>query len=89
MITNPTFISKAMLGVLKNLWEAGEIEPDFNGDLFSDLFFPFTESEILGVHFHYSKGGDGVYFRLVDGRVFNSYGDECEGNPELYDTVAN
>ncbi|HFD16891.1 MAG TPA: hypothetical protein ENJ38_11395 [Rhodospirillales bacterium] len=40
--------------------------------------------EIEAIETYRRGSGDGVWFRLVGGRVFDRYGWEVDGDPELY-----
>jgi hypothetical protein len=48
--------------------------------------FPFKPTDVAALHTCFHKHGDGVYFRLKDGRVFNAFGIELDPNPACYDT---
>lgn len=48
--------------------------------------FPFHPSEINLIHRQKDKEGWGYWYRLKDGRVFNSMGKESDTNLTLYDT---
>lgn len=63
----------------QNAFEEGEAPPDF----------PFEPGDVDCIHAHKIGTGDGVWYRLRDGRVFNSYGESSDSDPSLYDTVAN
>ena len=47
--------------------------------------FPFQPEEVAGIHVRMAGGERGVWFRLKDGRVFNSYGQPAPADPSLYD----
>ena len=47
--------------------------------------FPFLPSEVSTIHTHKDGIGDGVWFRLADGRVFNRFAEEQDRRPTLYD----
>ena len=49
--------------------------------------FPFHPEDVCMVHFHNYDAGNGVWFRLYDGRVFDSCGCLAESDPALYLTV--
>lgn len=89
MITDPLHIAKALNNILLDLQEEGLIIPNKDGDLKLDRHFPFSASDIKGIHTHKIGIGDGVFFRLKDDRVFDKYGDEHEQDKSLYDTVPN
>ncbi|HRD74870.1 MAG TPA: hypothetical protein PK264_02865 [Hyphomicrobiaceae bacterium] len=50
--------------------------------------FPFTASMVAAVHIHKDGIGDGVWFRLHDGRVFNCFAEEQDCRLTLYDDGA-
>lgn len=90
MITDAMLIAKNINAVLLSRYEDGDLQPNDDGDLLPEMFFPFHPSEVAGVHYHKTGSGDGVYFRLKDGRVFSSYGDWCEDtDPKNYDQIEN
>lgn len=80
MITDMQQISKIMGNTLNELYEDGEILPNADNNLMWEDHFPFETTEVLGVHTHKVGVGDGVWFRLSDGRVFNIYGEETESD---------
>jgi hypothetical protein len=87
MITDIVTISKALLHGIRNLVEEGETDNLIRRG--KDLFWPFDVKQVEGLHLHRSGVGDGVWFRLTDGRFFDSYGEDVDPNPALYDTTAN
>lgn len=89
MITESKAISEILRSILLESWEESLIEPDNNGNIKPEQLFPFHVHEILGIHTHKIGVGDGVFFRLKDGRVFDRYGEEQEPDQTLYDTVSN
>lgn len=89
MLTDLTLIARVMRDNLRNLVEEGEAEPDADGDLRWQDVFPFAASAVVGVHTHRIGDGDGVWYRLDDGRVFSRFGEEVDADPALYDTVDN
>jgi hypothetical protein len=90
MITDPMKIAKAINGVLLSRYEDGDIQPDEHGDLKPEMLWPWHVSQVIGVHTHMNGVGDGIWFRLNDGTVWNAYG-ECEVDAEDsdFDTVEN
>ena len=48
---------------------------------------PFRPDDVDGVHTDRRGVRDSIWFRLLDGRVFDCAGHECDPNPRLYDTV--
>ena len=76
--TSQDFITDCYLQAFDNAEEEGEI-----------IDLPFSPADVECIHTHKTGHGDGIYFRLNDGRVFNSYGDECETDRTFYDTIAN
>ena len=59
------------------------------GDYTCKDILGFDPYEVATVHTHKIGHGDGVFFRLKDGRVVNAGGEEEDSNPALYDTVEN
>lgn len=49
------------------------------------LRFPFRSRDVAEVHTHKDGVGDGVWFRLNDGRVFNCFAEEQLPDQSLYD----
>jgi len=48
-------------------------------------FFGFLPQDVEGIHTHKDGEGDGVWFRLKDGRVFDKQGRPWSANHALYD----
>lgn len=78
-----------MLRSFRELYEDGEIDipPDTNVD--PRKYFGFSPEDVAELHTHKKGVGDGVWFRLKDGRVIDKYGTPAESDRSLYDTVAN
>jgi hypothetical protein len=89
MIDDLTQVAKILNQSLVELYEDGEITPDEDGMVRPSMVYPFNVSELIGVHTHQIGTGDGVWFRLRDGRVFDKYGDPAASDRAIYDTVAN
>jgi hypothetical protein len=91
MMTDHDTIARVLQNVLRDRYQDGDIEPDANGYLLPSMLYPWHESQLMGVHMHRKGFGDGVYFRLKDGSVWNAYGEPCTGEIGLdqFDTVAN
>jgi hypothetical protein len=49
--------------------------------------FPFKATDVAAIHSSFHKHGDGIYFRLKDGRVFSAFGIELDPNPARYADV--
>lgn len=47
-------------------------------------YFGFKAVDVAGVHFSKGKNA-GIFFRLRDGRVFDTTAQEQDPNPDLYD----
>ena len=78
LYTRPEVIGHAMDQAYQNGEEMGE-----------PVVLPFATKDVERLHTHMKGRGDGIWFRLKDGRVFDSYGDETPADPALYDTVEN
>ena len=48
-------------------------------------FYGFEACQVLLAHSHKQGCGAGVFFRLVDGRVFDTCGRQHDPDPDLYD----
>ena len=46
--------------------------------------FPFNPSEVVAIHTRHEEHGEGVWFRLADGRVFRDTGEPDTTNEEAY-----
>lgn len=46
--------------------------------------FPFEAADVETVYTHKHEAGQGLWFGLIDGRVFNSYGEQDSSEPVLY-----
>jgi hypothetical protein len=47
--------------------------------------FPFEASVVVAIHTRHRDEGEGVWFRLADGRVFRDTGEICPVDPTDYD----
>lgn len=79
-------LARIMVQCLQNLAEDGVLEP---GDHRFEDVFGFSHQDIAEIHSHKIGVGDGVWFRLHDGRVFSAYAEQSDPDRGLYDTVAN
>jgi hypothetical protein len=52
-------------------------------------WFPFEASEVEAIYTHQHDTGAGLWFALVDGRVFNCHGDQDRSDPRLYEKADN
>jgi len=50
--------------------------------------FGFLPQDVEGIHTRKEGEGEGVWFRLKDGRVFNKFGKPSSPNHALYDKVS-
>jgi len=79
-------LAKIMVSCLMNLVEEGELDA---GDHSFEDVFGFTAEDVSELHTHKIGHGDGVWFRLLDGRVISAFAEESAPERHLYDTVAN
>ena len=92
MQPEPHTLAKIIINQIRTLHEEGfldDVEPDGDLGYTCESVFGFGPSEIEGVHTHKIGVGDGVWFRLKDGRVIGGDREESDPDPALYDTVAN
>jgi hypothetical protein len=47
--------------------------------------FPFTAADVETVYTHKTGVGKGLWFGLIDGRVFNDDGEPDSNDPDLYE----
>jgi len=47
--------------------------------------FGFLPQDVEGIHTHKAGEGEGLWFRLRDGRVFSKYGKPAAADHALYD----
>ncbi len=50
-------------------------------------FFGFHSEDIEVIHFHLQGVGEGAWFRLNDGRVFNQVRGTLRSHPSFYDAT--
>jgi hypothetical protein len=50
-------------------------------------YYGFSAFEMLCVHYHCMGIGQGTWFRLTDGRVFDWQGQRADPDVSLYDTM--
>jgi hypothetical protein len=53
-----------------------------------EKMYPFQPEEVSSVYLHKRGVGAGVWFRLKDGRVYDSHGQPSERRPTLYRRMA-
>ena len=51
-----------------------------------EVFFGFSCRDVREVHFHKHGEGEGYWFRLKDGRVFDAKAEETDKDPTLYES---
>ena len=82
MIKDLMAIDQIMINTLLNAHEEGDLTPDMG--------YPFSLSQVIGVHTHMKGVGDGVWFRLEDGTVWDAYGERVMSAKDSdFDTVGN
>ncbi|MBN8948947.1 MAG: hypothetical protein J0H94_21150 [Rhizobiales bacterium] len=79
-------IEKIMNRCITDLYEEGEIE---DAAITTSEFYGFSPEDVETIHFHKNGAGDGVWFRLKNGLVFDKAAEPCDPDPSLYDTTAN
>lgn len=52
-------------------------------------FYGFGPDDVQAIHLHKRGIGDGIWFRLKDGRVFDKTAELSEADPALYDGTPN
>lgn len=82
-------IARMMERALADRIDDGDIDPEESAAMNAERFFGFSAADVAGIHTHKTGFGDGVWYRLKDGRVFNNYAEPSEPNPVFYDTVKN
>lgn len=88
----PAILARILIEKICELYEEGElagIAPDADLGYTCEAVFGFAPADVLGVHTHKTGAGDGLWFRLKDGRVISALREESDPDPALYDTVAN
>lgn len=79
-------IAKIMNRCVMELYKEGEIA----GTTINTMeFYGFSPDDVETIHFHKKGAGDGVWFRLKNGLVFDKAAEPCDPEPSLYDTTAN
>ena len=93
MKPDPLTLGKTIIACILYLAEEGElddVEQDPDLGYTCEAVFGFSPDEVVAVHKHKIGWGDGIWFRLRDGRVVSAYREvEHETDPRLYDTIAN
>jgi hypothetical protein len=82
-------VTMIMLRSIRELYEDGEITAAPGTDVDAADFYGFRPDDVAAIHTHKTGVGDGLWFRLHDGRVYDKAGEECEPDAGLYDTTAN
>lgn len=75
-------IAAAVSRKMRELAEDGDMEAAEN------LRTALTGATIITIHSHKVGHGDGVWFRLDDGRVINAWGEQSDPSAQ-YDSVEN
>jgi hypothetical protein len=86
VITDPILVSKILIAAIREAYDEGRIA---DGDHTAESVLGFSAAEVEGVHTHKAGVGDGVWFRLRDGRVVDVTGEAVDADPGLYDGTAN
>jgi len=50
-------------------------------------YFGFSQEEVAAMHYHKQGHGEGIFFRLRDGRVFDGAAKQHGPDRELYDAT--
>ena len=50
-------------------------------------YFGFNPADVEAIHFHKQGTGEGAWFRLKDGRVFDKFARASESDPASYDAT--
>jgi hypothetical protein len=85
-------LAQLIISKIRDLAEDGElsdVKPNEELGYTCESVFGFHPTEVQGIHTHKIGVGDGVWFRLKDGRVISGLRGESDQNPVLYDTVQN
>ena len=53
-------------------------------DISAEAFYGFKPTDVVNLHFDKNGTGEGVWFRLRDGRVFDQKGEPSEKESEWY-----
>jgi hypothetical protein len=54
-----------------------------------EAYFGFSAFDVAELHFQMVGQGDGLWFRLKDGRVIDRHGKPCASDASLYDQSVN
>jgi hypothetical protein len=71
-----------MVKYFQSAWRAGATEAHS-----PEEYFGFNPIDIEAIHFHRQGVGEGAWFRLNDGRVFDRFAQPSETNPAYYDAT--
>ncbi len=75
MITDKSEIEKIINGALQEAYDQGWIRSMKPENVFGGLYYPFQMNNIVGVYTSKKDVGEGVWFQLEDGSVWNKHGD--------------
>ena len=78
----------AMRRALRDLCRENGIEFDPGAGSDLSAYFPFSPADVTAIHTSKRGKGNGLWFRLHDGRVFDKGGLRAEDDPALYDAAA-
>ncbi len=87
----PMQLAQIINNKIRDLYEDGELSDIEQDEAFGytcEAVFGFSPNEVEGIHTHKTGIGDGVWFRLKDGRVISGFREESDPNPNLYDAVS-
>lgn len=54
-----------------------------------EAYYGFSAFDVAELHFHMVGQGEGLWFRLKDGRVIDWHGNPCASDTSLYDQTVN
>jgi len=80
-------ITRLMYRAIEQMQKTRAVLIDDELALDRNAVFPFQPTDVEGIHTHKTDDGDGVWFRLKDGRVFTKYGQPAPYDHALYDTT--
>lgn len=84
----PQIAAAAMRRALRDLCRDNGVDFEPGEDADPSAYFPFSPADVAAIHTCKRGTGNGLWFRLRDGRVFDKVGLPAENDPALYDVAA-
>ena len=77
-----------MRRALRDVCRANGVDFVPGADFDPSAYYDFAPADVAAIYTRKRDAGNGLWFRLHDGRVFDKTGEPAESDPALYDAAA-